>query len=268
MRYTFSDDEEDSDDFPSRRSTRNFGVSIPVEHTGPIVTASGRQVKSRLGGMYGESMLVGQPNGLENGRAATTADGYGAHQDEASSRPQRSTRLRRPTRAPRRIGESAEDMGSTCDGGSSGNEWGGDEEHLHGTDAEEFEADGEDVDEEMSANDSEMDGGSPLQDSLVVQLRYRKRADRTKVKGRWGDENGDGAATADCIAVGLCHPPDDTVHLDEEAPKDEGREGNVQGHFQELPANSIRVASSPQFADTEKKGTNTFHSYHEPGLRL
>ena len=62
MKYTYSDEEDDiySDATTSRRSTRNTGTNTPAEGlAGPIVTLSGRQVKSRQGGAYGESMLVG-----------------------------------------------------------------------------------------------------------------------------------------------------------------------------------------------------------------
>jgi hypothetical protein len=59
MKYTYSDDEDEgySDATTSRRSTRNTGTHTPAE--GPTVTLSGRQVKSRQGGTYGESMLSG-----------------------------------------------------------------------------------------------------------------------------------------------------------------------------------------------------------------
>jgi hypothetical protein len=62
MKYTYSDDDEDiySDATTSRRSTRHTGTHTPAEGlSGPTVTLSGRQVKSRQGGAYGESMLSG-----------------------------------------------------------------------------------------------------------------------------------------------------------------------------------------------------------------
>ncbi|PNS15569.1 hypothetical protein CAC42_828 [Sphaceloma murrayae] len=62
LRYTFEDDDdfEDSDEFSVRRSGRHSDRSTPAEARGPVVTASGRQVKSREGGMYGESLLSNQ----------------------------------------------------------------------------------------------------------------------------------------------------------------------------------------------------------------
>ena len=226
MRYTFSD-EEDSDDFPSRRSTRNSGVSTPAEHAGPTVTASGRQVKSRLGGMYGETMLVDQRKELENERAAVSAADNEQDQHESSGRPQWPERPKRTIRAPRRIDDSSEeDMNGQSDGASSGNEWGGNEDEPdEQQDAEEFEADGDDEDDEMSAVDSEMGDGPPEQDSLVVQLRYKKGAHSSKQKGRLSVVSGDETA-ADCIAVDSGQPakaPDRMVHLDGKASKgDEG----------------------------------------------
>lgn len=61
MRYTYSDDEDDvlSDTTGSRRSARNTGSHTPAEPVGPTVTLSGRQVRSRVGGAYGESVLSG-----------------------------------------------------------------------------------------------------------------------------------------------------------------------------------------------------------------
>ncbi|KAG0648523.1 hypothetical protein D0Z07_5448 [Hyphodiscus hymeniophilus] len=62
IRYTYSDEEDlydDSDTAFSRRSTRNTGTTTPAEGLAPTVTLSGRQVKARQGGTYGESMLSG-----------------------------------------------------------------------------------------------------------------------------------------------------------------------------------------------------------------
>lgn len=57
MKYTFSEDEdEEYSDTTSytRRSMRNTGTHTPAE--GPTITQSGRQVRSRHGGMYGETL--------------------------------------------------------------------------------------------------------------------------------------------------------------------------------------------------------------------
>jgi hypothetical protein len=262
MRYTFSDDEEDSDDFPSRRSTRNSGVSTPAAQAGPTVTASGRHVKSRLGGMYGETMLVDQRKELENERVVISAAGCEKDQDESSEQPQRSRRSRRPIRAPRRIDDSSEDMKGQSDVGSSGNEWSGNEEEPDEKDAEEFEADvvadddDEEDDDEMSANDSEMDDVPPEQDSLVVQLRYKKEGDASqpKAKERPSLEDGD-EAIADCIAVDSGQPakaPDSTVHLN----------GEVSQHYEPAPKATHPLQQS--LPRQSVNGVPNRPSHHQP----
>jgi hypothetical protein len=216
MRYTFSDDEEDSDDFPSRKSTRNSGISTPAEPAGPTVTASGRQVKSRHGGMYGETMLMDQRKELENERAAAVnAHDSTPDPDTASGRPQRPTRPSRATRAPRRIDDSSEDMNGaeSDDKEASGNDWSGrdDNDDDDNEPDDEDDDDDEDEDEEMKVRDSEMEDAPPPtteQESLVVQLRYKKGAGHSPPPMQPARPNSSishaetaVAAAADCIAV-------------------------------------------------------------------
>jgi hypothetical protein len=60
IKYTYSDEEDEGfSDTTSRRSTRNTGTHTPAEASGPTITQSGRQVRSRHGGTYGESLLSG-----------------------------------------------------------------------------------------------------------------------------------------------------------------------------------------------------------------
>ncbi|KAI1005620.1 hypothetical protein K3495_g2597 [Podosphaera aphanis] len=57
IKYTYSDDEEThAIANNSRRSTRNNGTHISQESNGPTITQSGRMVKSRQGGAYGETI--------------------------------------------------------------------------------------------------------------------------------------------------------------------------------------------------------------------
>ncbi|GFG21308.1 hypothetical protein IFM61606_01185 [Aspergillus udagawae] len=145
LKYTYSDDEDIfSDEFPStRRSTRNAsGISTPAEPAGPRYTASGRQIRARAGGLYGESLLSGQ-----RGEEA-----------EETGRPQRS-------RATRANGYTDYNMDDESDAGhSSGNEWqGGAEEEDN-----DFEGDDEG---DLSGDESVINGQDR---SLVVQLRYGK----------------------------------------------------------------------------------------------
>ncbi|KAL1968995.1 hypothetical protein VTN77DRAFT_829 [Rasamsonia byssochlamydoides] len=155
MKYTYSDDEDIfSDDMPStRRSTRNSGVSTPAEPAGPVFTASGRQVRTRTGGIYGESMLSSQRRDdaqLQNGANTT-------------GRPRRSTRGRVNGYGNRNY---VDEMDDESEAASSGNELKGDEEYQN-----EFEGDDED---ESSEDESMMDGEEGDPPSLVVQLRYGK----------------------------------------------------------------------------------------------
>ncbi|GAB1200615.1 hypothetical protein APSETT444_009989 [Aspergillus pseudonomiae] len=150
LKYTYSDDEDIfSDGLPStRRSTRNTsGISSPAEPVGPRFTASGRQIRSRAGGMYGESLLSGQRD--------EPADA------EDSGRPQRT----RSTRANGYTGYNVDDeLDESDEGHSSGKEWQGGEEEEDN----DFEGDDE---EELSGDESIVNGENP---SLVVQLRYGK----------------------------------------------------------------------------------------------
>lgn len=84
MKYTFSDEDEDiySDATSTRRSTRNTGTHTPAEPSGPTITQSGRQVKARQGGAYGESMLSGQA-------AAGEENSDGTEAEATSGRPRR-----------------------------------------------------------------------------------------------------------------------------------------------------------------------------------
>ncbi|KAF9890937.1 hypothetical protein FE257_005194 [Aspergillus nanangensis] len=150
LKYTYSDDEDIfSDGLPStRRSTRNTsGISTPAEPLGPRYTASGRQIRSRAGGLYGEALLSGQRDDED---------------EEGASRPQRA----RSTRANGYSGIDVDDEMDESDGGqSSENEWQGGEEE----DENEFE--GDDEEEGASGDESVIDGENQ---SLVVQLRYNK----------------------------------------------------------------------------------------------
>ncbi|RDW78776.1 uncharacterized protein DSM5745_05628 [Aspergillus mulundensis] len=156
LKYTYSDDEDIFSDGlpPPRRSGRNTsGLSTPAEPAGPRFTASGRQVRSRAGGLYGESLLAGQREDTD------------IAEDDGTDRRQR-------TRATRMNGyaeygmDDDEDTNSN-DGQSSGNEWQGGEEE----DENDFEGDDED---EVSGDESVLNGEPP---SLVVQLRYGKQGD-------------------------------------------------------------------------------------------
>ena len=169
MRYTYSDDDLGSDG----GSRRNSGISTPLE-TGPTVTASGRQVKSRVGGVYGESILVDQRKELERvageGHFTETSEDMPTTAPKARGvRTSRSGRQVKPTRP--RYGDAA-DSDESEGAQSSGKEWSGDENEP---DVSEPELDDEEEDEDMDEEDVDEDEGDEnTLESLVVQLRYRK----------------------------------------------------------------------------------------------
>lgn len=146
------------DGLPStRRSTRNTsGISTPAEPAGPTFTASGRQVRPRVGGIYGESMVSGQRrNDAVSAAPQTGVDGTG-----------RSLRSRAAARTNGYRVDYGDEMEDESEGApSSGNEWqAGDEEDED--DLENDELSGED--------ESDLEGEQEKHPSLVVQLRYGK----------------------------------------------------------------------------------------------
>lgn len=96
IKYTYSDDDDDIySDSTTRRSTRNTGTHTPAEPAGPTVTQSGRQVRSRLGGAYGESVTG------SNQAPAIAAGGYDGgneslgEDDSLNGRPRRAAAFNR-----------------------------------------------------------------------------------------------------------------------------------------------------------------------------
>ena len=151
LKYIYSDDEEVFSDNPSRRSTRNASSTVtPAESGRPRFTASGRQIRSRTGGHYGEALLAGQRGDTDD--------------EEDEERPQRTRTSLHPNGY---SGYGADDLEDESEPGSNGND-SGNEWHSGEEEENEFEGDDE---EEGSDDDSIMNGDPP---SLVVQLRYGK----------------------------------------------------------------------------------------------
>ncbi|EPS34396.1 hypothetical protein PDE_09360 [Penicillium oxalicum 114-2] len=151
LKYTYDDDEDIfSDEQPTRRSARNSSAAASTEQARPQFTASGRQVRSRAGGAYGETLLSGQREDSEY--------------DEDMERPQRN---RTANRSNGYSGYDLEDMDheSEAQSNESGNEWDGGDE-----DENDFE--GEEEEGENVSGDESVINGEPR--SLVVQLRYSK----------------------------------------------------------------------------------------------
>ncbi|EEQ87121.1 uncharacterized protein BDCG_02241 [Blastomyces dermatitidis ER-3] len=184
LKYTYSDDDDDfsSDALPTRRSARQSRFSTPGEMpAGPTFTASGRQVKPRIVGAYGQSLLSGQrqestpllprsvgPSGGEEG------DGESEQPVSNGRRPHRSRMGRQSNGAGRHIEgyNAVDEMDEESEAASSsGNEWDGGEDNEYGDEDEEM-SDAESYSPDPSDNDG--NGYGTSQRSLVVQLRYGK----------------------------------------------------------------------------------------------
>jgi hypothetical protein len=166
QRYTFSDEEDfDSDNLSTRRSTRTSGRETPAVPSGPTVTASGRQVRSRATGLYGETLHSGQ---VSDRASPATGDYVRSDVSEEPQQPHvhgRSTRAAnkgavngRPSR--RALDSEDEEEATSWDGG--------DEED---DEPERMELDD---DEDGQGDDSSEDEEAPQ--TLLVTLRYRKGA--------------------------------------------------------------------------------------------
>ena len=177
IRYTFSSDEDEESDAPSnnRRSTRHSGISTPAEPEGPTFTASGRQVKSRHGGAYGETRLSGQ-GATASANAMTYSSDHGPTADPTNGRPRRSA-LRQELTNRGGGGDHIEGYNSIDeiedeeDAASSGvDDYAGDDDVEMGD--ENGDGDG---DEDMSEDDAVVRKRESPDPSLVVQLRYQKK---------------------------------------------------------------------------------------------
>lgn len=173
MRYTYDEEGDDSDDFSIRRSTRNSDRSTPADQ-GPTVTASGRTVRARGGGMYGESLLSGQ---VTNTDTPVSQDFDGSDTSEAplnsASRATRSGRDRvgqlNGSRKRKHIDgyNDVDRMSDEDDASTSGGEWDGGDENDDDVDDNIVE------DEEDDMSDMDEDEGDELNQpsSRIVKLK-------------------------------------------------------------------------------------------------
>ncbi|GAM86895.1 hypothetical protein ANO11243_049160 [Dothideomycetidae sp. 11243] len=186
MRYTFDDDEFEESDFSIRRSGRQSDRSTPAEARGPVVTASGRHVRTREGGVYGESLLSGQrseisgTNGMSNRASRHTARGLG-------SREQRKRKFNE-------IHNGEEQMSDEDDAASSGGWNSADNEYEAEHDDSGDEHDDDDEDEESDGNNYHDDSGSGEPSSLVVKLKVPKAS--SSILGQSLNSNGTRAELA------------------------------------------------------------------------
>ena len=166
MRYTFSDEEDETSEAGSiRRSTRQAQRETSAEPKGPTVTASGRQVRSRAAGLYGESLLSGQTT---EGASPATGDYVRSDVSEEPQRPHnRATRSNGDTNGWNKGRKHIETYNSVdeMDDEDDATSW-------DGGDEEEDEADPMDLEDDDDVADDASEGEEPK--TLVVQLKYRK----------------------------------------------------------------------------------------------
>ncbi|KAI9714882.1 MAG: hypothetical protein M1820_000171 [Bogoriella megaspora] len=167
LKYTFSDDEVDESDATStRRSTR---VTTPADPSKPTVTASGRQVRSRFGGVYGESLVSGS-NSLRGGEyeGSETSDVAPRNAGRATRSGGAQQTNGRPKVQKHIAGyNELDEMDDEEDATTSGGEWDGGDEDDDIIDRL------DDRDEDEEASDDE-DEGELEPRSLLVKLPYRK----------------------------------------------------------------------------------------------
>lgn len=183
IRYTFSDEEDGGSDAPvTRRSNRQTGVPTPVELAGPTFTASGRQVRSRVGGAFGESLPTGQQNAeafhvddISATKVGDTVPNGRTRQSALRNGLDREARSRTHIEGYNALDEMEEES----DAASSGVEWdGGDDDDVDEQVVDEEEDEDADMsDDEVSIADEENEVAAERKrprSSLVVALRYQK----------------------------------------------------------------------------------------------
>lgn len=187
MRYTFEEEEDEyTSDMSARRSMRNSGVATPSE---PTVTASGRQVRPRMGNRYAETGLDGAEPGNRDTPASAEYERSDKSEEPSAPPPDANVKYIKPKGRGWKGWAIAEDTGEgsgtihgynevdamdededeAMSSGESGGEWdGGDDESdvIRARDA-----DDEDDDMDDEASDDEMDEPQ----SLIVTLKYGKR---------------------------------------------------------------------------------------------
>jgi hypothetical protein len=161
MKYMYDDEEDDiySDSTSARRSTRNTRAHTPTD-AGPTVTQSGRQVKARQGGVYGETMLSGRqsPPFSADGTDDELADGV-------TGRARRGSRNGKPRGGRHIDGYNNVDEMSSDEDDASEQDYGDDEE-----DDNVYVSEAEDEEEDIFENDVEPEEEALEPKTLIVKL--------------------------------------------------------------------------------------------------
>ena len=154
-------------DEPSGKRSRQSGISTPIEHNGPTITASGRQVKARSGGVYGESLLSGQRASIDEVMSET----------EDNRLRTRSSRTSRPVHSLQVNGFDGGDDNFDSDVPSE--EWDSDQ-NEEDDDVDENLADIEDDDDEnMSDGGMDEDDEEIARTSKTITIKF---GDETRAK--------------------------------------------------------------------------------------
>ncbi|KAK7908610.1 hypothetical protein PG985_015913 [Apiospora marii] len=180
MKYTYSDDDEFvSDSTGTRRSGRNTGTNTPAEPTGPVTTASGRQIKapSRMTVDASNNLTTTSPERDEEGRPSSKGSSVGP-----TGRPRRSAAVNHSTNgwAPSTRARGQKSMDDEEEDESEPDLGDDEEDHVpEESDEEDEEEEDEDElaeeeDEVMGDDDEEADlDDSPK--SMVVKLKVPKK---------------------------------------------------------------------------------------------
>ena len=169
IRYNYSDDEDGASDAMSGRRSRNSGITTPAEPAGPVVTASGRHIKPRAGGLYGESLLSGQQEDAQQTYTNSTAGEDVLQENGGRTRSRQAAGTSRAGRAYHRSYNAVDEMEDESDAPSS--EWDSGKEDDEDVDDKLAE---DDEDEEMSDEGSDEDEEQGAKGSLVVSLKIGK----------------------------------------------------------------------------------------------
>ncbi|KAK4215372.1 hypothetical protein QBC37DRAFT_458909 [Rhypophila decipiens] len=145
MKYTYSDDEEDYTDSSNRRSSRNTRNHTPAEPSGPVTTASGRQIRApnRLNADVATSGTLSASNSVQGD--THNGDTEMAHDEQTlgrGGRPRRSAAVNHGTNGwnnPKK--RKSENYESDEDDGGSTPDFGDDEEDDHVPDESDDEED-------------------------------------------------------------------------------------------------------------------------------
>lgn len=176
MRYTFSEDEDNyTDENTNRRSMRNTRNHTPAEPTGPTITQSGRHVKTRQGGLYGETITsIGGDGAFEEGEEEEDAI--------ASRRPRRAAAASAINGNGKRVCRgynSVDDMEDEYEDDISEQDYGDEEEVPVESDVDEPISEEEDEDKDMQDAVAVEEGT----DSMIVKLNIKTSTPERKPSG-------------------------------------------------------------------------------------